>query len=162
MSVNDIPSAIDLIKAWMDQRGISDGIETKPTPEGVSFQFTGKDITGIPFAIIQPGMWKRMVLIVSEVTINDDRVKSIEAMRQEDRDEFLYNLQKDIAFLPAPFAYDPTHEKTGIPKGIQFSKEICYDGLTEDRLNDAVRDVVKSALFVIWRIRKELGNPKQG
>jgi hypothetical protein len=161
MSVNDIPGAIDLITAWMDQRGIFDGVETKPKPDGVSFQYTGKDITGIPFAIIQPEAWKRAVLVVSEVTINDERVKSIEAMRQEDRDEFLYNLQKDITFLPAPFAYDPTHAKTGIPRGIQFSKEICYDGLTEDRLNDAVRDVVRSALFVIWEIRNELGNPKQ-
>jgi len=161
MSVNDIPGAIDLIKTWMDQMGISDGVETKPTPGGVFFQFTGKDVTGIPFAIIQPEKWKRTVLVISEVTINDDRIKSIESMRPEDRDEFLYNLQKDITFLPAPFAYDPTHEETGIPKGIQFSNEICYDGLTEDRLNNAMRDVVRSALFVIWEVREKFGNPEK-
>jgi hypothetical protein len=161
MSVNDIPGAIDLIKAWMDQRGISDGVETKPTPNGVFFQFIGKDVTGIPFVIIRPEAWKKTVLIVSEVLINDDRVKSIESMRPKDRDEFLHNLQKDITFAPAQFAFDPTFDTTGIPRSIQFSKEICYDGLTQDRLNDAMRDVVRSALFVIWQIRKEFGNPKK-
>jgi len=161
MSVEDIASAIDLIKNWMTQKGISDRVEMEPTPTGTSFQFTGKDATGVPFTIIQPENWKKTVLVISEVGITQERIESIESMSPQDRDEFLYNLQKDIMFAPAQFAFDPTFKETGIPRGIQFSKEICYDGLTEDRLNDAMRDVVRSALFVIWVIRKKFGNPKK-
>jgi len=159
MPVNDVPGAIDLIKSWMEQRGISESSEVKPTPGGISFQFRGVDSSGIPFAVLQPETWKKTVVIVSEVTITDDRFNSISSMRPKDRDDFLGNLQKDITFAPSAFAFDPTFDKTGIPRGIQFSKEICYDGLTEDRLNEAMRDVIRSVLFVIWRIRKEFGNP---
>lgn len=160
MSIEDIPGAISLIKAWMKQRAITEGTETTPTPAGVFFQFIGKDATGIPFLIIQPESWRETILVVSEVIITDDRVKSIESMRPKDREGFLYNLRKDITFAPAQFSFDPTYDKTGIPRSIQFSKEICYDGFTQDRLNEAVRDIVKCALFLIWTIRKEFGDPK--
>ncbi|HUS76758.1 MAG TPA: DUF2299 family protein [Methanothrix sp.] len=161
MPVNDVPSAINLINGWMKQRGISSSGKTEPTPSGVFFEFICKDVTGMPFAIIQPETWEKTVLVISEVAITDGRFKSIELLTPEDRDDFLYNLQQDSSLLPAPFALDPTFEETGIPRGIQFNKEICYDGLTEDRLNDVVRDVVRSALFVIRTIRKKFGNPKK-
>jgi hypothetical protein len=161
MSVHDVDGAIRLIKDWIEQRGISAGIKIDPTPEDFYFQFTGKDEAEIPFTIFQPKGWKKTILILSQVEINEDRVKSIESMRLKDRDEFLYNFQKDISFAPANIAFDPSFDETGIPRGIQFQSEICYDGLTEDRLNDAMRNVVKCTLFVIWRIRKEFGNPKK-
>ena len=155
MSVENIAGTIELIKTWMTQRGISEGLETKPTPSGFSFQFTGKSASEIPFTIIQPEKLEKTVIIISEVRIAEEHIKSIKSMRSKDCDEFLYNLQKDIMFAPAQFAFDPDFKKTGIPKSIQFSKEICYDGLTEDRLNEAVQDVVRGTIFVIWQIRKE-------
>ncbi len=39
MSVRDTSGAIALIKEWLEQRAISEGIETTPTPSGVLFQF---------------------------------------------------------------------------------------------------------------------------
>ncbi len=161
MSVEDTNGAISLIEDWMAQRGIDDGTKTEPTHEDFYFQFTGKDETGIPFTIFQPKSWKKTLVILSQVDINEDRVKSIESMRPKDRDEFLYSLQKDISLAPANVAFDPSFSETGIPKGIQFQTEICYDGLTEDRLNEGMLNVVKCAIFVIWRIRKEFGNPKK-
>ena len=161
MPVEDIASAIELIKAWVTQHGISEGVETKPTPDGFSFHFTGKGTRDIPFTILQPEAWKRTVLILSEVTIAEDDIKYIKSMRPGDRDKFLYNLQKDIMFTSTHFALSPDFEKTGIPSGIQFSKEICYDGLTEDRLNNAIGEVIKNVIFVIWSIRKEFGNTGQ-
>lgn len=161
MSIENIDGAISLIKDWMEQKGISDGIKTEPTPDDFYFQFTGKDEAEIPFTVFQPKNWKKTILILSQVDINEDRVKCIESMRPKDRDEFLYNLRKDITFAPANTAFDPSFDDTGIPRGIQFQEEICYDGLTEDRLNEAVRNVVKCVLFVIWRIRREFGEPKK-
>ncbi|TRZ66890.1 MAG: DUF2299 domain-containing protein [Methanothrix sp.] len=158
MSVENIASAIELIKTWMTQRGISEGLETKPTPGGFSFHFTGKSASEMPFTIIQPEQLEKTVIIISEVRIAEEHIKSIKAMRSKDCDEFFYNLRKNIVFAPAQYAFDPDFEKTGILKSIQFSKEICYDGLTEDRLNEAVQDVVRGAIFVIWQIRKEFGD----
>lgn len=161
MSVEDTDGAIRLIEDWIEQKGISDGIKVEPTPEDFYFQFTGKEEAEIPFTIFQPKSWKKTILILSQVDINEDRVKSIESMRSKDREEFLYTLQKDITFAPASVAFDPSFDETGIPRGIQFQKEICYDGLTEDRLNEAMRNVVDCVGYVIWRIRREFGNPKK-
>lgn len=157
MSVEDIDGAIRLIKEWMGQRGISNGTKIEPTPEEFYFQFTGEDEAEIPFTIFQPKSWGRTILILSQVDLSKEHVKSIESMRPKDRDEFLYDLRKDIAFTSASVAFDPAFDETGIIKSIQFQEEICYDGLTEDRLNNAVKSTLKGSLFIIWRIRREFG-----
>ena len=69
MCVKDTDGAISLVKDWIEQRGISGGIKIEPTPEDVYFQFTGKDVTGIPFLIVQPKTWKKTLLIVSEGSV---------------------------------------------------------------------------------------------
>jgi hypothetical protein len=160
MLVEDADGAISLIKDWIEQKGISNCIMLEPTPDDTYFQFNGTDKTEIPFLIVQPKEWKKTILILSEVAVTANRIKSIEAMKPKAKDEFLYNLYRDIAFLSAPYAFGPL-DKTGIPTGIQFQREICYDGFTEDRLNKAVRDVVECVLFVIWRIRNEFGEPEE-
>ena len=160
MSVEDTDGAIRLIKEWMGQRGISNGTKIEPTPEEFYFQFTGEDEAEIPFTIFQSKSWERTILILSQVDLSKEHVKSIESLRPKDRDEFLFDLRKDIAFTSASIAFDPDFNDTGIIKSIQFQEEICYDGLTEDRLNNAVKSVLKGSLFIIWRIRREFGEIK--
>lgn len=157
MSVEDIDGAISLIKEWIEQRGISKGTKIEPTSEEFYFQFTGEDEAEIPFTIFQPKSWRRTILILSQVDLSKEHIKSLESMRPKDRDDFLCDLRKDIAFASASVAFDPALDETGILKGIQFQEEICYDGLTEDRLNNAVKSVIRGSLFIIWRIRREFG-----
>lgn len=161
MPVSDIAAAIGLIRNWMEHRDISDKVESDPAPENLLFQFTGKNKDGTPFAIIQPKKWKTSIFVLAQLDISKPRLEKMEAMRPRDRDAFLSDLQRNIAFAPAHYAFDPGYEKTGILRGIQFSKEICYDGLAEDKLSSAMRDVSRCALFVVWEFQREFGRPEK-
>ena len=94
---------------------------------------------------------------MAEVTISEQHSKILESMRQTDRKEFIFNLQKDLVFGPTSFALDPTFKTKGYPQGIQLSREICYDNLTEDRLSNSMRDVASSVVYIIELFKNELG-----
>ncbi len=144
----------DFIKRWMDHRKVFIS-EADKIPDEMIFLFNGKSELGIPFTVLQPRNWETSVIVLSETRIGEEHINFLKSMRLRDRKEFLSNLIEDISFAPATYAFDPEFDKTGIPIAIQFSKEICYDGLTEDRLSKCMNDVVKCSSFVILRFRKE-------
>ncbi|MDQ1318018.1 MAG: hypothetical protein QG588_1674 [Candidatus Poribacteria bacterium] len=156
MPANDATSAKKFVKDWMDHRKVFD-IEIDPTPGNLYFQFTGKSEGGIGFTVMQPKIWDTSVLVMAEVKIGEQHSKILESMRQKDREEFIFNLKKNIIFAPASYALDPTLETKGYPQGIQFSKEICYDNLTEDRLSNSMRDVVSCVIYILELFKNELG-----
>lgn len=156
MPANDATSAKKFVKDWMDHRKVFD-IEIDPTPGNLYFQFTGKSEGGIGFTVMQPKIWDTSVLVMAEVKIGEQHSKILESMRQKDREEFVFNLKKNIIFAPASYALDPTLETKGYPQGIQFSKEICYDNLTEDRLSNSMRDVVSCVIYILELFKNELG-----
>jgi hypothetical protein len=69
----------------------------------------------------------------------------------------LWNLQRDIVFAPPTYSFNPEYQKDGTFKGVQFTKEISYDELTEGKLGDAVIDVTRCVLWVIWTFRRAFG-----
>jgi len=156
MPINDASSAKEFVKDWMNHRKVFER-EMDPTPINLNFQFIGKSEGGIGFTVMQPKIWDTSVLIMAEVKIGESHLKIFESMRTRDRDEFMLNLMKSILFAPASFAFDPTFETKGYPQGIQLIKEICYDNLTEDRLSNCMRDIVKCVVYMIELFKKELG-----
>ena len=161
MPVRTTEEAQTLIRNWITDRGFFDKeskiIEADPAPKGFLFQFYGKAPTTIPYNIIQPDLFNRTILILANVRITQPRIDSLKSMKKEDRDDFLWNLQKDIMFAPPTFTFDSSYEKTGIPEGIQFTKEISYDELTEGKLAESVDYVCRCVLWVIWAFQKEFG-----
>jgi len=137
-----------IVKDWMDHRKVFD-FEINPTPDNLYFQFNGKSEGGIGFTVMQPKIWETSILVMAEVTIGESHLKTLESMRTKDRNEFMINLIKSIVFAPASFALDPTFKQKGFPQGIQLTKEICYDNLTEDRLSNSMRDVVRCVVYIL-------------
>jgi hypothetical protein len=161
MPVETPEEAKNLIRGWITDRSFFDNasnIEVDPTPKGLLFQFNGKAPTTIPYIIIQPDILKRAIVVLANVTITKQRIDSLNSMKKEDRDKFLWNLQKDLIFAPPSFSFDPSFDKTGIPEGIQFTKEVSYDELTEGKLAEAVDYVCRCVLWVIWVFQKEFGS----
>lgn len=144
----------EFIKRWMGRRKVFVS-EANAIPDELCFILNGKSELGIPFTILQPKDWETSILILSETRIGEEHINSLKSMRAKDRKEFLDNLIRDIAFAPATYAFDPEFEKTGTPTGIQFSKEICYDGLSEDKLSECMHDIVRCSAFVIRQFRRE-------
>jgi hypothetical protein len=82
-------------------------------------------------------------------------------MKKEDRDNLLWALQKEIVFASPAYSFNPEYKIDGTFKGIQFMKDISYDELTEGRLGDAVSNVTKCVLWVIWTFRRQFGHLKE-
>ena len=154
-TVNQVKS---FAHAWMKNRGYNPS-EILPCPEDLSFMLQGKASNEMPFLVIQPKKAENLVVAIANVRITESSFDSLKEMTKEGRDEFLWNLKRELMFAPPNFSFDPSYEETGIPKGIQFSKEVYYDELTEGRLAEAVDYAIRSALWVVWTFRKEFGAP---
>lgn len=157
----DITGAKKLVREWADDRSMKLD-EASQKNDDMSFVFNGVLENGIPFAIIQPTDLKNAIVVLAQVVPTQEHLKMFESMKEKEAarlEKFTWSLKKDLMFKSALFAFDPGFDTTGIPSGIQFTHEICFDGLTEDRLNSAVRDVGSSALWAIWAIRRELDGP---
>ncbi|AET65317.1 hypothetical protein Mhar_1961 [Methanothrix harundinacea 6Ac] len=147
MPVETIEEARTLIHNWMADRGyfIKEGDFI-----GYRFEFIGKFGNDTHFSIIQPESLPRAVVVVSNVSVSAAHYDALSSMELKDREEFIWDLKREFIFLPSSFTFDPSFEQLGIPKSIQFSKEISYDELTEGRLHEAVDYNSRCVLWVIW------------
>jgi len=156
IEVKTVDQAKSLAQTWMQNSG-SFSKEILPCPSDLNFILEGMAPNGIPFLVIQPRQLKSAVAAIANVRITESSFASLSALDRSERDEFLWNLKRELMFAPPTFAFDPTFEETGIPKGIQFSKEVYYDELTEGRLAEAVNCVTRSALWVVWSFGRRFG-----
>lgn len=154
IEIKNVDQAKSLAQSWMQDNGFFSK-EVLPCPNDLYFILEGKAPNGIPFLIIQPKQLKRAIVAIANVMITDSSFASLNALKDDERDEFLWNLQRDLMFAPPTFAFDPSFEETGIPKGIQLSIEVYYDELTEGKIAEAVNYASRSALWVIWTFRRK-------
>jgi hypothetical protein len=143
----------------MKSRGY-DPTEVLPCPEDFSFMLQGMASNGMPFLVIQPMKAVSSVVAIANVRVTESSFASLQEMNKVERDEFLWNLKRELMFAPPNFSFDPQDEN-GIPKGFQFSKEVYYSDLTEGRLAEAVDQTIRSALWVVWTFRREFGAPAE-
>jgi len=160
MSVGTIQEAKSLSERWMSDMGYFTR-EVTPCPDDLNFVLEGMSPNGIPFIIIHPKKLPRAIVVIVNVRVTESSFASLSSLNKNDRDEFLWNLQREIMFAPPSFFFEPTFEDGGIPRIIQFSEDIWYDELTEGRLAKAVNDTVRSALWVIWSFRRKFGKPTE-
>ncbi|MDF0593145.1 DUF2299 family protein [Methanotrichaceae archaeon M04Ac] len=156
MTISNPAEAKRFVESWMGHRGVS-GAEITQIQENIYFQLNGMSDIGIGFTVFQPKTWETTISVIAEVKIGEPHLKIFETMRTKDREGFMLNLIKSITNLPANYAFDPTYETAGYPRGIQFAKEIYYDNLTEDKLGNSMLDVIKCVSYVLWLFRVELG-----
>lgn len=160
IEIKAVDQAKSLAQTWMQEGGFFSK-EILPCPDDLNFILEGVAPTGIPFLIIQPKQLKSAVVVIANVRITDSSFTSLSALKSDERDEFLWNLKRELMFAPPTFVFDPTFEETGIPKAIQFSKEVYYDELTEGRIAEAVNYATRSALWVVWTFRRKFGAPAE-
>lgn len=162
MPVKTTGQAKKLIQGWMNDRGFFDSTATpSTTPDEFIFILGGKSPKEIPFMILQPKKLRKTIVVLANVVLGKEHFDAFNAMSAEDRDEVLWDLQKDIIFAPALYSFNPEFKENGTFKGVQFTKEISYDELTIGKLGDAVIDVTRGVLWVIWTFRKKFGPLKE-
>lgn len=162
MVVKNTEHARELIKSWMDSRGFFDPAASQNTiPDGFHFVIAGKAENGIPFYVIQPTDLNEAIKVIANVMLGREHLDAFNGLEANDREELLWNLQKDIIFTPTTYSFNEEYKKDGIFTGVQFTKEISYDELTNGKLSDAAIDVTKCVLWVVWTFVKIFGPTKE-
>ena len=160
LEINTVAEAKSLALTWMKKRGYTP-TEILPCPDDLSFMLQGKAANEMPFLVIQPRTAEDFVVAIANVRVTESSYASLNKMSETDRDDFLWNLKRELMFAPPNFSFDPSYEETGIPKGFQFSKEVYYGELTEGKLAEAVDYAIRSALWVVWTFRRKFGAPAE-
>jgi hypothetical protein len=144
----------NMIRDWMSDRDLykNDDVINK----NVTFQLNGISKVGISFSIIQPIALKRTVIVVSRIDIVASHYEALKDMPATERDEFLFNLKRDLIFQSPDFTFEPA-----VPKSIQFSKEIMFDELTEGKIREVVERITRCVLWVAWCMGKRFGPPSE-
>lgn len=158
MVVESTEEAKSLAQKWMNDVGFFQK-DVIPSPADLNFLLQGAGPTKIPFLVTQSSESKsKFITVVVNVNIMPSSYKSLCEMTDEAREEFIWNLKKELVFAPANFFF-LNDEKTGIIRRAQFSKAIYFDELSEGRLAEAVDYTTRSALWLIWTFRRKFGPP---
>jgi hypothetical protein len=158
MAVENTAKAEELVQNWLDSRGFYDPAGSPDTiPNEFYFIKAGKADNGIPFLVIQPKALAKTITVIANVTLGKEHFDAFIGLEPRSREEFLWNLQRDIIFAPTAYSFNQEYKADGTFKGIQFTKEISYDELTRGKLASAVMDVTKCVLWVVWTFRRRFG-----
>jgi hypothetical protein len=162
MVIENTEQAKELIQGWMDSRGFFDPVASPSTIlDGFHFVIAGKAENEIPFYVLQPTDLNEAIKVIANVMLGKEHLDAFNDLEANDREQLLWNLQRDIIFTPTTYSFNPEYKKDGTFNGVQFTKEISYDELTKGMLSDAVIEVTKCVLWVIWTFKRRFGPLKE-
>lgn len=95
-----------------------------------------------------------MVVIASGIKLSDEHYAQIMSLDAEKRNELLWEMRFTLLFLPTGFQILPNAEN---PQLFQFTRELYFDGLNKNLFMDALKQVHRCKLFVIWTMQKISG-----
>jgi hypothetical protein len=112
--------------------------------------------------IIQPKGREDVVIVFSRIRLADTHKKALHALHPKTRERLLWEMRYTLLFQESSFEMEPPG---GDLESIRFTREIFYDGLTKNKLMEALRENLKCELFVVWKFQEVFGEgpvSKQG
>ena len=106
--------------------------------------------------VIQPKDGKDKVMVLSGARFEPETVERMRGMPGPELEDLMWDLRLTLCARPTEFELSRGKEN-GAPEAVLISTLIYSDGLTKDRLMGAVRDVYKSKLIALWKIRQRTG-----
>ncbi|ADC64754.1 Protein of unknown function DUF2299 [Ferroglobus placidus DSM 10642] len=142
------------VRDWLVEEGI---YKDRVTDENADHHFIAEvpPSSGQLIDIIFPKSREDLVAIVSGVKLSDEHHARLMSLKAEKRDEILWKMRFDLLFLPTGFQILPSAEN---PQIFQFVRELYFDGLNKNLFIEAVNQVYRCKLFVIWTMQRLFGN----
>lgn len=114
--------------------------------ETIHFGFVAKNPNAPigSFTVAQPKVREDLVLIVLTLEFGGDLFEKLRKMSSQEKIDFWTSFKLGIVFATPTFLLHPSEDA---PKTIEFRREIYYDGLTKDRLMEAIRDLHRCLLY---------------
>ena len=108
--------------------------------------------------IIKPRDMKDGILILSVLRVAPSHRTALSKLSDEKRKPIIHDLR--LQLLQRRPGYS-VKEQDGVWEAVQFQRRILYDELTKSRLVEAVDDVFRSMLTVIWTFGHHFGVPRE-
>lgn len=108
--------------------------------------------------VIQPKDIPELIVVLNGVAIADEHKKQLEAMTEEERDNFYNEIRKDLLFQDN--SYDMNNDDKGVVQQIQFSYEFYFDGLTKTQLFKSLLLNHRTLLYIVTKFNEKFGVPE--
>ena len=96
-----------------------------------------------------------MIVIASGVKLSDEHYRSLMGLGEQKREEILWEIRFRLLFLETGFQILPSAQD---PQIFQFTREVYFDGLNKNLFMDALKQVHRCKLFIIWMMQKNFGS----
>ena len=153
MTSQEVVDTQEKIKTWLVQEGLfKEELETENLYFQLAAEFPAK--SGRHLSIIQPKNHEDMIVVFSRIRLADAHQKALAAMPPKSRERFLWQMRYDLLFQDSSFEIEPGGSDL---QSIRFMREIYYDGLTKNKLMEAIRENFKCELYVVWKFQEIFG-----
>jgi hypothetical protein len=153
MTAQEAIDTQEKIKIWLVQEGL---FKDKVPQENLYFQLAAEfpAQSGRHFSIIQPKDHEDMIVVFSRIRLADSHQKALSAMPPKERERLIWQMRYDLLFQDSSFEIEPAGSDL---LSIRFTQEIYYDGLTKNKLMEAIRENFKCELYVVWKFQEIFG-----
>ena len=141
------------ILAWLGEENM---FKEELESEGLYFQIAAEypARSGRHLSIIQPQGHEDMIVLFSRIMLAEVHQKAIQALLPQQKERLIWQIRYDLLFQQSSFEIEPAGADM---RSIRFTREIYYDGLTKDRLMEAIRENFKCELYVVWKFQELFG-----
>lgn len=161
MSSDAIEEICNKITVWLSQEGLfKERVQDEKLYVHLAAEFPAR--SGRHVNIIQPKGREDVVIVFSRIRLADTHKKALRALHPKTRERLLWEMRYTLLFQESSFEMEPPG---GDLESIRFTREIFYDGLTKNKLMEALRENLKCELFVVWKFQEVFGEgpvSKQG
>jgi len=153
MTAQEVIDTQEKIKTWLVQEGL---FKEEVQAENLCFQLAAEfpAQSGRHLSIIQPKNHEDMIVVFSRIRLADAHQMALSAMPPKERERLLWQMRYDLLFQDSSFEIEPVGSDL---QSIRFTREIYYDGLTKNKLMEAIRDNFKCELYVVWKFQEIFG-----
>lgn len=153
--------ATDKLIAWLSQEGL---LKEQVQDEKLSFHLACEypARSGRHVNIIQPKGREDVVIVFSRIRLSDTHKRALHSLHPKAKERLLWDMRYALLFRESSFEMEPSG---GDLESIRFTREIFYDGLTKNKLMEALKENLKCELYVVWKFQEVFGEgqaSKQG
>jgi hypothetical protein len=141
------------IMTWLSEEGL---YKDKVYDENLYFHLAAEfpARSGRHVNVVQPNNRDDMVIVLSTIRLAEVHQKALQALSKKDREKFIWDMRYALLFQDSNFEMGPVSSEIN---GIQFSREIYYDGLTKNKLMEVLRENFKCELYIVWKFQETFG-----
>lgn len=92
-----------------------------------------------------------LLLVASGIRLSDEHYSKVMGLSEKEREKLMWEIRFDLLFLTTEFQIVPDAMN---PQLFQFTRKLYPENLTRQLLMDAISEVHKCKLYVVWKMRQ--------